>query len=190
VIEATRGDRVRSLLYIAALAPDEGEMVTRVFYRDEPHPDAPKPTPDQHGCVGLPVSWKSISDELKTWGGEAPRIHIELFGPGQSLEPAVLEANRKTPHAVGGEQGDGPKISFTKSGLTVSWAPRFRSILELAEACDVPVKWSCRTGVCHTCECGLVEGSLTYSPQPLDPPSDGNALICCSMPLGDIQLDL
>jgi ferredoxin-NADP reductase/MOSC domain-containing protein YiiM len=133
---------------------------------------------------------ESISNKLKTWGGEAPRIHIELFGPGQSLEPAVLEANRNTPHAPAGEQGDGPKVSFTKSGLTVSWTPRFRSILEFAEACDVPVKWSCRSGVCHTCECGLVEGSLTYSPEPLDPPSDDNALICCSMPVGDIQLDL
>jgi hypothetical protein len=37
--------------------------------------------------------------------------------------------------------------------------------LELAEACDVPVRWSCRTGVCHTCECGLISGSVKYDPE-------------------------
>lgn len=132
----------------------------------------------------------SISSDLKTWGVESSRIHIELFGPGQMLAPAVIEANRRAPHAPEGQQGTGSKVLFTKSGLTVRWAPGFRSILELAEACDVPVKWSCRTGVCHTCECGLIDGNVTYSPEPLDPASAGNALICCSMPLGDIQLDL
>ncbi len=46
--------------------------------------------------------------------------------------------------------------------------------LGLAEACDVPVRWSCRTGVCHTCETGLVAGSVIYNPDPVDAPADGN----------------
>ena len=67
---------------------------------------------------------------------------------------------------------------------------RFNSLLELAEACSVPVRWSCRTGVCHNCESGLVDGSVQYAPEPLDPPADGNVLICCSTPRSDVQLDL
>jgi pimeloyl-ACP methyl ester carboxylesterase len=54
VIAATRDDRVKSLVYVAALAPDEGETVANVFYRDEPHPNAPKLTPDKHGFIWMP----------------------------------------------------------------------------------------------------------------------------------------
>jgi pimeloyl-ACP methyl ester carboxylesterase len=54
VIAATRDEKVRSLVYIAALAPDEGETVADVFYRAEPHPRAPKLAPDNHGAIWLP----------------------------------------------------------------------------------------------------------------------------------------
>jgi pimeloyl-ACP methyl ester carboxylesterase len=54
VIAATRNEKVRSLVYIAALAPDEGETVGDVFYRAEPHPRAPKLAPDGHGLIWLP----------------------------------------------------------------------------------------------------------------------------------------
>ena len=54
VIAATRSDKVKALVYIAALAPDEGETVADVFYRGEPHPQAPKLAPDAHGLIYLP----------------------------------------------------------------------------------------------------------------------------------------
>jgi pimeloyl-ACP methyl ester carboxylesterase len=54
VIAGTRDERVRSLVYVAALAPDEGETVAEVFYRAEPHPQAPKLAPDNHGAIWLP----------------------------------------------------------------------------------------------------------------------------------------
>lgn len=54
VIGAMREERVKSLVYIAALAPDEGETVAKVFYRDEKHPDAPKLAPDAHGFLWMP----------------------------------------------------------------------------------------------------------------------------------------
>jgi pimeloyl-ACP methyl ester carboxylesterase len=54
VIAAVREDRVKSLVYIAALAPDEGETVAKVFYRDTPHPEAPKLVPDSHGFIWMP----------------------------------------------------------------------------------------------------------------------------------------
>jgi len=80
--------------------------------------------------------------------------------------------------------------SFTRSNLAVHWGSAFHSLLELAEACDVPVRWSCRTGVCHNCETGLISGSVIYRPDPVEPPAAGNLLICCSQPQGDIALDL
>ncbi len=57
-------------------------------------------------------------------------------------------------------------MSFARSGLSVRWGSSFHSLLELAEACDVPVRWSCRTGVCHTCRdrtCGR-DGQLPAGP--------------------------
>ncbi len=80
--------------------------------------------------------------------------------------------------------------TVARAGLTVCWDPKFQSLLELAEACDVPVRWSCRTGVCHTCECGLISGSVTYDPEPLEPPAAGNLLICCSRPREDLAIDI
>ena len=54
VIAATRHERVKALVYVAALAPDEGETVADVFYRAPPHPQAPKLAPDSHGLIYLP----------------------------------------------------------------------------------------------------------------------------------------
>ncbi len=54
VIAATRNENVQALVYVAALAPAEGETVADVFYRAEPHPDAPALAPDAHGLIWLP----------------------------------------------------------------------------------------------------------------------------------------
>jgi ferredoxin-NADP reductase/MOSC domain-containing protein YiiM/ferredoxin len=127
---------------------------------------------------------------LVSWGVAETRIHKEIFGPENPVMPGVVKMVARLPHPPAGPVGAGPRVSFSRTGLTVPWDPRFRSILEFAEACDVPVKWSCRTGVCHTCECGVVEGNLHYEPEPLDAPAAGNALICCAIPESDISLDL
>jgi len=57
-------------------------------------------------------------------------------------------------------------------------------------ACDVPTRWSCLAGVCHTCTAPLLSGNITYSPAPLETPADGGVLICCARPSGDIVLDM
>jgi pimeloyl-ACP methyl ester carboxylesterase len=54
VIAASKNERVRSLVFIAALTPDEGETVGEVFYREKPHPEAPKLTPDRYGFLWIP----------------------------------------------------------------------------------------------------------------------------------------
>lgn len=56
VIATAHDERVKALVYVAALAPDEGETVAQVFYRDEPHPQAPKLTPDADGLIWMPES--------------------------------------------------------------------------------------------------------------------------------------
>lgn len=127
---------------------------------------------------------------LKDWGIPASRVHKEVFGPDESVTPGIASAPGKIPHLPAGTPGPGPLVSFARSGLVVPWDPRFQSLLELAEACDVSVKWSCRTGVCHTCECALIGGTVEYRPDPLEPPAEGSVLICCSRPLADAAIDL
>jgi ferredoxin len=72
----------------------------------------------------------------------------------------------------------------------VRWQSRQRTVLELAEACDVPTRWSCRTGVCHTCSTAVLSGQPRYVTAPLDLPPDGEVLICCAAPDDDLVLDL
>ena len=127
---------------------------------------------------------------LRAWGVEAPRVHTEVFGPAAPRTPGVVGAETRTSHAPAGTRDTGLLVTFTRSGLGVHWDARFNSLLEFAEACTIPVRWSCRTGVCHNCESGLIAGRLRYSPEPLDPPPEGVALICCSTPMSDVALDL
>jgi ferredoxin-NADP reductase/MOSC domain-containing protein YiiM len=127
---------------------------------------------------------------LAALGVARDRIHTEMFGAGPSTTPGIAAAPRRQPHLPAGLAGPGPLVSFARTGLNARWGPTFHSLLELAEACDVPVRWSCRTGVCHTCETGLVAGKIGYRPDPIDAPADGNVLICCSQPEGDIVIDL
>jgi pimeloyl-ACP methyl ester carboxylesterase len=54
VIAGPDDDRVKSLVYVAALAPDEGETVADVFYRGDPHPEAPHLAPDERGFIWMP----------------------------------------------------------------------------------------------------------------------------------------
>jgi ferredoxin-NADP reductase/MOSC domain-containing protein YiiM len=139
---------------------------------------------------GPPSFLRDLPTGLKAWGADSTRIHLEVFGPGAPITPGIARSSRPPVHAPVGKPGIGPQVSFGRSGLTVSWDSRFSSLLELAEACDVPVQWACRTGVCHTCECALIGGTVHYQPDPLEPPAAGNVLICCSRPSGDVEVDL
>jgi ferredoxin-NADP reductase/MOSC domain-containing protein YiiM len=139
---------------------------------------------------GPPAFMDELTAGLGRWGVVGDHVHTEIFGSGKPITPGIAEVSRRLPHAPAGPPGEGPRISFARAGLTVSWDSKFQSLLELAEACDVPVRWSCRTGVCHTCECGLISGSVKYDPEPLEPPAAGNALICCSRPREDLVIDI
>jgi ferredoxin-NADP reductase/MOSC domain-containing protein YiiM len=124
--------------------------------------------------------------------GLAPeRIHEEIFNGSESMTPGIVGAATRAPHLPKDDANTGPLVSFARSGIAAHWkASAYQSILELAEACDVPVRWACRSGVCHNCESGLVSGDIVYRPEPLDKPADGNLLICCSQPIRDVVIDL
>jgi ferredoxin-NADP reductase/MOSC domain-containing protein YiiM len=132
-----------------------------------------------------------MKETLAALGVGPERIHAEIFNGGESMTPGVVSTSTRTPHLPASDANTGPLISFARSGIAAHWkASAYQSILELAEACDVPVRWSCRSGVCHNCESGLVSGSVAYQPEPLEKPADGNILVCCSQPIGDIVVDL
>jgi ferredoxin-NADP reductase/MOSC domain-containing protein YiiM len=147
--------------------------------------------PDAHFYLCGPTAFMSdLTADLAAWGVAPDRIHTEIFGSRPSKTPGVVAGAPKPPHVPAGPAGTGPLVSFARSNLNVGWDPAMQSVLELAEACDVPVRWSCRTGVCHSCETGLVLGAVGYRPDPVEPPAVGNVLICCSQPQGDIVIDL
>jgi len=132
---------------------------------------------------------QSMRDGLGNWGVPAGNVHTEIFGSLEAITPGMAQVSH-TPHLPQGPAGSGLPVSFARSGITAAWDAKFGSLLELAEACDVPVRWSCRTGVCHTCMTGLIAGSIVYNPEPLERPAPGNVLVCCSQPNAGITLDL
>jgi len=132
---------------------------------------------------------QNMRDGLRNWGVLAGNVHTEIFGSVGAITPGMAQVVHN-PHLPQGSPGSGPQVSFARSGITTAWDRKFANLLELAEACDVPVRWSCRTGVCHTCMTGLIDGSIIYNPEPLERPAPGNVLVCCSQPNAGVTLDL
>jgi ferredoxin-NADP reductase len=132
-----------------------------------------------------------MKEALAAFGVAPQRIHAEIFNGSESMTPGVVGVATRAPHLPSDDANTGPLVSFARSGIAAHWnASDYQSILELAEACDVPVRWSCRTGVCHNCESGLVSGAVAYGPEPLERPPGGNLLVCCSQPSSDVVIDL
>jgi ferredoxin-NADP reductase/MOSC domain-containing protein YiiM len=160
-----------------------------------------RPTPDELRALGVPKDatayicgptafMDNLRDLLADSGIARDRIHTELFGTLPPINPGLVGQTVVPPHAPPGEPGTGPLVTFARSGLSVPWSEQYASLLELAEACDVPARWSCRTGVCHTCVTDLVAGDVAYSPDPLEPAPLGQVLPCCARPADDVVIDL
>jgi ferredoxin-NADP reductase/MOSC domain-containing protein YiiM/ferredoxin len=150
-----------------------------------------KPTPDSEAYVCGPAAFMDeISAGLAAMGNDSSRIHTEPFGPAAGQTPGIAALPARTPHPPTGPPGTGPTVAFARSNLSIPWSPDYGTLLDLAESCDVPVRWSCRTGVCHTCETTLISGDVDYSPDPVEPATEGSVFICCSRPRDDVVLDL
>jgi ferredoxin-NADP reductase/MOSC domain-containing protein YiiM len=163
---------------------DAGRLTASLLAELEPPRNA-----EAYLCGPTPFM-EEVSAGLAAIGLGATHIHTEPFGPAPGLTPGIAVTPTRTPHPPSGEPGGGPAIEFARSNLAIPWSDDYASLLELAEACDVPVRWSCRTGVCHNCETTLIAGTLDYNPDPVEPPAEGSALICCSRPHDDVVLDL
>jgi ferredoxin-NADP reductase/MOSC domain-containing protein YiiM len=131
----------------------------------------------------------ALTAELAEVGIDPTRIHSELFSTLPPINPGIVERPPVSPHQPAGEPGTGPEVTFARSGVTVRWRQQDSSLLELAEACDIPTRWSCRSGVCHTCVTAVIEGGFSYRPDPLELPPEGQILVCCARPTDDLVLD-
>ncbi|TCC26839.1 MOSC domain-containing protein [Kribbella speibonae] len=146
--------------------------------------------PEATAYICGPASFMAqISDALAAVGIDPARIRSELFGASPALRPGLVSRAERAPHQPAGPAGTGPMVTFVRSGLSIA-APARGSLLELAEACDVPARWSCRTGVCHNCVTTVLSGHFSYSPVPLEAPTEGKVLICCATAETDVVLDL
>ena len=125
---------------------------------------------DAYLC-GPTAFMEDLSGGLALYGLDPSCLHSERFGAAAALTPGIA-ATSIPPHPPIGPPGHGPDVQFARSGLSVPWGPPSTSLLEFAETCDVPTRWSCRTGVCHNCErprCSQGRSNTTQShwnPQP------------------------
>jgi ferredoxin-NADP reductase len=146
---------------------------------------------DANAYVCGPESFMDdVAAALAGVGIDPARIHTERFGSRSPINPGVVAADVPPPHQPPGPPGAGPAVTFARSGLTAAWSDSYSSVLELAEACDVPTQWSCRTGVCHTCVTAVLSGEASYVTPPLEAPGDDELLICSARPTADLVIDL
>lgn len=147
------------------------------------------PTDADAYICGPATFMDDVGTALIARGLSPARVRTEIFGAAAALTPGIA-TKQMPPHQPVGATGTGPEVQFARSGLTAAWGPPATSLLEFAEMCDVPARWSCRTGVCHTCETALLSGAVRYDPEPLEAPSGGNILICCAQPVQSVVVDL
>ncbi|HSC03939.1 MAG TPA: MOSC and FAD-binding oxidoreductase domain-containing protein [Solirubrobacteraceae bacterium] len=144
---------------------------------------------DYYLC-GPEAFMRTLSAGLTARGVPPEQITTETFGPIAVTASGIVGGSARAPHQPEGPPGDGPAVTFARSGLTVAWEPGYSSLLDFAEACDVPVAFGCRTGVCHYCETEMLTGDVTYKVQPLEPPAEGRILMCCTQPRTELTLEL
>ncbi|MFC5262246.1 MOSC domain-containing protein [Kribbella qitaiheensis] len=146
---------------------------------------------DAQAYICGPASFMTDTrDALTAMGIDPARIRSELFGALAATNPGLTGQSARTPHQPPGPPGVGPMVTFARSGLSTPFSDSRTNVLELAEACDIQTRWACRTGVCHTCVTPVLSGEVAYSPAPLEPPDDGQTLICCARPTTDLVLDM
>ncbi len=197
-LHVTRDER--SLAFgpeVSALIASLPHADSRIFYTaDTGRPDGRamatlKLPLDAHVYLCGPDEFMAdVRRAIESAGIDAARIHSELFSALPPINPGVVDAPRRAPHEPDGPAGNGPPVSFSRSGITANWSGQYSSLLEFAEACDVPTRFSCRSGVCHTCVTPVIAGEAVYGPAPLEPPAEGTVLICVAQPRETLVLDL
>ena len=136
---------------------------------------------------GPPPFMNGLLKNLWEWGVPDTRIRFELFGPATLLQEGT-GARRRNKEATAEEKAY--EIKFSASGMTAKWDPEYENLLEFAEDQGVFPDFSCRSGICHTCQYKITKGEVAYHFEPLDPPHPGQALLCCARPRSDLVIDV
>ena len=142
--------------------------------------------------AGRPGSWTTSRPRSPTSASRRTASTPSCSARCRRSTPGVIDTDRPAPHQPPGPPGHRAAGHLRPQRASPSrWSDRDpRHLLELAEACDVPTRWSCRTGVCHTCVTPLLSGAVDYAPDPLEPPGPDEVLLCCAQPDSDVVLDL
>jgi ferredoxin len=136
---------------------------------------------------GPPPFMNSMLKGLWDWGVPESRIRFELFGPAALLQEGTRARRRKKKKAA---EKEAYEIVFSESGIPAKWDPEYENLLEFAEDQGVFPDFSCRSGICHSCQYELSEGEVDYTFEPLDPPYPGQVLLCCARPGSNLVIDV
>jgi ferredoxin-NADP reductase len=194
---------------VRALAKGRRNMTTHFCYRLPRHEDKPGHDYDSTGFLTagtlqslLPLDdydfylcgpgpfMQALYDILSGLGVRDERIRYEFFGPATLLRKRDGATNIPPPDLKSTGEAGQPTVHFVKSGISAAWDPRTANLLEFAEEQGLMPDFSCRAGTCESCKVGLVAGEIQYLFEPFERPAEGQALICCSVPSGDVTLDL
>lgn len=135
----------------------------------------------QFYLCGGPGFMKSIYEGLLDWGVAESQIAFEQFGPSSIKK---ISTSKDLVH-------DEPDpVSFTESGEVVLWSSKYESILELAEAHDVPIESGCRSGSCGTCETAILSGKVCHLGGGEVACGPGRCLPCIAVPDGPLELEV
>ena len=135
------------------------------------------PRDAEHYLCGPAAFLDGLTAGLRAAGVPAELIRSERFGPAAPRRNAPTLAAAPT------------AVEFSRSGVNATWDSSCPTLLDLAEANGVPAAAGCRIGSCHSCRTQVLDGSVRHDPEPLEPPPDGSALLCCALPEGDVVLD-
>jgi ferredoxin-NADP reductase/ferredoxin len=147
------------------------------------------PADADHYLCGPDPFMRAMGAALTARGVAPDRVATEAFGAVSVHASGIVGHEDRAPHPPDGPPGTGPAVTFVRSNLTVAWDDRYPSLLDFAEACDVPVGFGCRIGVCHNCETGLLSGTVHYNLDPLEPPPEDRILCCSTRPESELTLD-
>ena len=147
--------------------------------------------PESVAFVCGPTGFMSdVTTGLVAAGLDPDNVRTETFGALAAINPGVVRPADLPPRLPAGPPGTGPNVTFARSGLTAAFNESMASLLEFAEACRIPTRWQCRTGVCRTCQTPLLTGDVDYAPEPLTDPPPGTVLVCCARPRTEVVLDM
>ena len=139
---------------------------------------------------GPPPFMQALYTILLGLGVRKERIAYEFFGPASLLSETDPATEKPAPAALPAAQGDGLNIVLQKSGRSLPWDGTSNSILAFLEAQGIEPEFSCRAGICGTCEQGLLSGEVDYFEEPLDEMPGDRVLLCCTRPKSSVVLDL